>query len=207
MYLPPHFEVTDRAAVQAVVAACPLATWATVADGAPVVNHVPFWLDPTQGEHGTLIGHVARANPVWKHPAPSVVAFHGPDGYVSPSWYPSKHEHGKVVPTWNYAVVHAHGMPQVVDDAAELHALVSRLTDVHEGRQALPWKVADAPPDYVAQLLRAIVGIRIPVQRWVGKFKLSQNQPAPNRLGVLTGLQQREGTGALVALMQQQAPQ
>jgi transcriptional regulator len=206
MYLPPHFEVTDRAAVQALVAACPLATWAAVVEGVPVVNHLPLWLDPTQGEHGTLIGHVARANPVWRQPGPSVFVFQGPDGYVSPSWYPSKREHGKVVPTWNYAVVHAHGTPQTTEDPAELHAIVSRLTDVHEARQAQPWKVDDAPPEYVAQMLRAIVGIRIPVQRWVGKFKLSQNQPAPNRQGVIEALQQREGTGALAGLMHERAP-
>jgi transcriptional regulator len=116
MYLPKHFEVTDRDTLHAVVHACPLATWATVVDGLPVVNHVPFHLDPTRGEHGTLIGHVARANPVWRHPAPSVLVFQGSDAYISPNWYPSKRENGKAVPTWNYAVVHAHGTPQVTED-------------------------------------------------------------------------------------------
>ncbi len=207
MYLPKHFEVTDPAAIHAVVHHCPLATWATVVDGNPVVNHVPFLLDPTRGEHGTLIGHVARANPVWRSPAASVLVFQGPDAYVSPSWYPVKQEHGKVVPTWNYAVVHAHGTPQASEDRALLLQIVSRLTQQHESSQARPWAVSDAPPDYIEQMLRAIVGIEIPVQRWVAKFKLSQNHAAPNRLGVVAGLQQRDPTHPLATLMQEHAPQ
>ena len=206
MYLPKHFEVTDPATLHAVVHACPLATWATVVDGLPLVNHVPFHLDPTRGEHGTLIGHVARANPVWRNPAPSVLVFQGSDAYISPNWYPSKRENGKAVPTWNYAVVHAHGTPQVTEDPVLLHAIVSRLTAVHEATQAHPWAVDDAPPDYVQQMLRAIVGIEIPVQRWVGKFKLSQNHAAPNRLGVIAGLTQRDPAHPVAALMQEHAP-
>lgn len=206
MYLPKHFEVTDLATLHGLVRQHPLATWATWADGAPVVNHVPFWLDETQGEWGTLIGHVARANPVWQQPAPSVLVFQGPGAYVSPSWYPGKREHGKVVPTWNYAVVHAHGTPEVVQDPDALLAIVSRLTDVHEARQARPWQVGDAPADYTAQMLRAIVGIRIPVTRWVGKYKLSQNQPAPNRQGVVAGLNQADPAHPVAALVQAHAP-
>ena len=206
MYLPKHFEVTDTAALQALVQARPLATWVTVVDGEPVVNHVPFRLDTTRGEHGTLVGHVARANPVWQRPGPSVLVFQGADGYVSPSWYPSKREHGKVVPTWNYAVVHAHGTPRIVDDADGLLAIVSSLTDAHEAPRTAPWKVADAPGDYVAQMLRAIVGIEIPVQRWVGKFKLSQNHAAANRQGAVDGLNQTRAGHPVAALMQQHAP-
>jgi transcriptional regulator len=206
MYLPKHFEVTDASAIQAVVRGCPLATWATVVDGLPVVNHVPFLLDTTRGEHGTLIGHVARANPVWRTPAPSVLIFQGPDAYVSPSWYPGKHEHGKAVPTWNYAVVHAHGVPQVTEDRAVLHRIVSHLTSVHESTQAQPWAVTDAPPDYIAQMLGAIVGIELPVQRWVAKFKLSQNHSAANRLGAIAGLTQRAADHPVAALMQEHAP-
>ncbi|MFO1326385.1 MAG: FMN-binding negative transcriptional regulator [Rubrivivax sp.] len=175
-------------------------------DGEPVVNHVPFRLDPTRGEHGTLVGHVARANPVWQRPGPSVLVFQGADGYVSPSWYPTKREHGKVVPTWNYAVVHAHGVPRIVDDAPGLLAIVGSLTDTHEAARAAPWKVSDAPDDYVAQMLRAIVGIEIPVQRWVGKFKLSQNHAEPNRTGVLQGLREHDAQHPLAALMQEHAP-
>lgn len=206
MYLPAHFDVTDRAALHALVRARPLATWATVLDGAPLVNHVPFLLDAGQGEHGTLIGHVARANPVWRHPAPSVLAFHGPEAYISPAWYPAKREHGKVVPTWNYAVVHAHGLPQVVEDAGELLDIVGRLTTQHESGRPAPWAVADAPADYVQQMLRAIVGIRIPVQRWVGKFKLSQNHTAGNRQGAIDGLRQDTAHAALADAMERHAP-
>lgn len=206
MYLPKHFEITDLATLHGLARQHPLATWATLADGAPVVNHVPFWLDETQGELGTLIGHVARANPVWQQPAPSVLVFQGPGAYVSPSWYPSKHEHGKAVPTWNYAVVHAHGTPEVMHEPQALLDIVTRLTGAHEARQRLPWQVSDAPADYIAQMLKAIVGIRIPVTRWVGKFKLSQNQPAPNRLGVVAGLSQADPSHPVVSLMNQHAP-
>lgn len=206
MYLPAHFNVTDTATLQALVQARPLATWAMVVDGLPVVNHVPFMLDPTRGEHGTLVGHVARANPVWRTPGPSVLAFQGDQAYVSPGWYPSKHEHGKVVPTWNYAVVHAHGTPVVVEDRAALRAIVEGLTRVHEAARPRPWAVADAPPDYIDTLLGAIVGIEVPVQRWVGKFKLSQNQTAANRHGVVQGLQAQDAQHPLATLMQQHAP-
>lgn len=206
MYLPPHFEVTDRAALHALLRQHPLATWATVADGQPVVNHVPFLLDETDGEHGTLIGHVARANPVWRQPAPSVLAFHGPDAYVSPSWLPAKREHGKVVPTWNYAVVHAHGVPQPVEDADGLLAIVTRLTARHESSRPSPWAVADAPAAYIEQMLRAIVGVRIPVQRWVGKFKLSQNHPAASRDGVRSGLRATDPHDPLADLMERHSP-
>ena len=206
MYLPKHFEVTDPATIRGVVRGCPLAVWAAVVDGQPVVNHVPFHLDESRGEHGTLIGHVARANPIWRTPGPAVLVFQGPDAYVSPSWYPGKREHGKVVPTWNYAVVHAHGIPQVTEDRAVLHRIVSQLTTVHESARAQPWAVTDAPPDYIAQMLNAIVGIEVPVQRWVAKFKLSQNHPAATRQGVVAGLTQANPAHPLAALMQSIEP-
>jgi len=208
MYLPKHFEVTDAAALHDLVRRHPLAAWATVADGLPVVNHVPFRLDATRGELGTLVGHVARANPVWRTPAPSVLAFRAADGYVSPNWYPAKREHGKVVPTWNYAVVHAHGTPRIVDDREGLLAIVTALTAEHEAAQAHPWAVSDAPADYVEQVLRAIVGIEIPVQRWEGKFKLSQNRSAADVAGVVAGLRQQAGDDRppLAAWMQEHAP-
>lgn len=206
MYLPAHFNIPDVATLQALVQAHPLATWATVVDGLPVVNHVPFRLDPSRGEHGTLVGHVARANPVWRQPGPSVLAFQGAQAYVSPGWYPSKHEHGKVVPTWNYAVVHAHGTPVVVEDRAALRAIVDSLTQVNEAAMPRPWAVGDAPADYIDTLLGAIVGIELPVQRWVGKFKLSQNQATANRQGVVQGLQAQDPAHPLATLMQQHAP-
>ena len=206
MYLPSHFEITDPAVLHGLVRQHPLATWATVVDGQPVVNHIPFMLDETAGEHGTLVGHVARANPVWREAGPGVLVFQGAGAYVSPSWYPSKREHGKAVPTWNYAVVHAHGTAQAVEDRDGVLAIVRALTNLHEASQAQPWSVSDAPADYIDQMLRAIVGIRIPVQRWAGKFKLSQNRSAADHLGVVLGLQHHNAADPLARLMQDFAP-
>ncbi len=198
MYVPKHFEETDTAVLQTLISLHPLATWVTGAAPGPattgaddelVVNHIPFMLDRTRGPHGTLVGHVARANPVWRHPVRSVLVFQGPQAYISPGWYASKREHGKVVPTWNYAVVHAHGLPRAIEQRDELLALVTRLTDLHEDRQRAPWKVSDAPADYIAQMLGAIVGIEIPIDRLVGKWKVSQNRSAADRAGTRQGLQ------------------
>jgi transcriptional regulator len=204
-YLPTHFEETDTATLHALVGAYPLATWVVLHQGELLVNHIPFLLDADRGEYGTLVGHVARANPVWQAlaaGATSVAVFTGPQAYVSPNWYPSKHVHGKAVPTWNYATVHAHGVPQAFDEPARLLALVTRLTQTHEAGQALPWQVADAPADYIASMLKAIVGIEIPVTRWVGKWKVSQNRPAADRQGVAAGLmEQGSETAAQMAAL------
>jgi len=188
MYLPKSFEVTDLALMHDLLRRFPLATWATVVDGQPLVNHIPFLLDPEAGAQGTLLGHVARANPVWQTPGASVFVFHGPQAYISPSWYPSKREHGKAVPTWNYAVVHAHGTPEVVEDRAALRAILERQTQAHEAGLPHPWALADAPADYLDQMMQAVVGIRVPVVRWEAKFKLSQNRSAADREGVIDGL-------------------
>lgn len=195
MYLPKHFEETDAAVLHALVRAHPFATWAMQGDDGLVVNHLPFMLS-TEGGAATLIGHVARANPVWRQLGPSVIVFQGPEGYVSPSWYPSKHAHGKAVPTWNYAVVHAHGRPQAVEDRARLLEIVTRLTATHEAAQALPWAVSDAPADYIEQLLGAIVGIEMPIEKLIGKWKVSQNRSAADRQGAGAGLRQRGGAEA-----------
>ncbi|WP_295952346.1 FMN-binding negative transcriptional regulator [Rhodoferax sp.] len=209
-YLPKHFEETDPATLHALVRAHPLSTWVVPqTDGELLVNHIPFLLDADRGPHGTLVGHVARANPVWRAltAAATVVVFQGPEAYISPSWYPGKPVHGKVVPTWNYAVVHAHGTARVFDDRTQLLALVTRLTALHEAPQAQPWQVADAPADYIDTMLGAIVGIEIPVQRWVGKWKVSQNRTLEDRLGVVAGLQTRgmAETDAMAALVQSAA--
>ncbi len=206
-YLPKHFEETDSARVQALVRSQPLATWVLPHAGQLLVNHVPFMLDAGRGEQGTLVGHVARANPVWQALAEgieAVLVFHGPQAYISPNWYPSKHASGKAVPTWNYAVVHAHGVAHAIDDKARVLAIVTRLTEIHEASQALPWKVSDAPADYLDSMLGMIVGIEIPVRRWVGKWKVSQNRPAPDRLGVAAGLMARATpqAQAMAALVQ-----
>lgn len=198
MYLPKHFEETDLGTLHTLIEAHPLATWVVGGgtDIAPTVNHIPFLLDRRRGTHGTLIGHVARANPVWRQPGRSVLVFQGPHAYISPGWYASKREHGKVVPTWNYAVVHAHGQARAIEQPDELRALVGRLTDTHEARQAVPWKVGDAPPDYIDQMLKAIVGIELPIDQLVGKWKVSQNRPAADRAGVQAGLSSRDEPGA-----------
>jgi transcriptional regulator len=191
MYIPKHHEETDVAVLHALIEAQPLGAWATLGDGELIVNHIPFLLDATRGAHGTLMGHVARANPVWRffsRTALSVVVFQGAQSYISPSWYPSKHAHGKAVPTWNYAVVHAHGLPEIIESEAWLLQHLNRLTDVHEADQALPWKVADAPAEYVERMVQNIVGIEIPIAKLFGKWKVSQNRPAPDRLGVVAGL-------------------
>lgn len=151
---------TGLRVLHALIQSHPLGTWATQDAGGILVNHVPFLLDPTRGPCGTLRGHVARANSVWQTVSPtvpSVIVFQGPDSYISPSWYPGKHTHGKAVPTWNYAVVHVHGMPVIVQDEAWLLDHISQLTDTHESGQALPWKVTDAPIDFINQMVEQMV--------------------------------------------------
>lgn len=187
MYLPKHFEQNDPAALQSLMREHPLAMLVHQGPDGLTADHIPLEFDAGTT---TLRGHVARANPIWRAAAgqPVLVVFRGAEAYVSPSWYPAKAEHHKVVPTWNYAVVHAHGPLQVVDDAPWLHALVSRLTAHHETPQPQPWAVTDAPEDFVQQMLRAIVGIQIPVERLVGKWKVSQNRSVADRSGVATAL-------------------
>lgn len=191
MYIPEHFEERDVAVLHALMRSHPLGTWVSEVDGQLVVNHIPFVVDSTRGPLGTLLGHVARANTIWKTvpgQAASVVVFQGPQAYITPSWYPAKHEHGKVVPTWNYAVVHAHGQPRVIDDPDWLRQHVVELTGAHESARTAPWQVSDAPASYIDTMLRAIVGIEIPIARLLGKWKASQNRPASDRRGVVAGL-------------------
>jgi len=194
MYLPSHFQETDLTVLHALVRSHPLGAWVTPADGALIVNHIPFLLDASRGEFGTLVGHVARPNPVWKQysrDVPSVVIFQGAERYISPSWYPTKKESGKAVPTWNYAVVHAHGLPRLFEDPDRLLAHVTALTAAHELEQEIPWRVSDAPADFVAALLKGIVGIELPIAALTGNWKVSQNRPAPDREGVVDALEQR----------------
>lgn len=202
MYLPRHFAETRTEALHGLIDTHPFAT--VMASGAAglVANHLPF-----VRKDGVLCGHVARGNELAGMDGAAVLAiFHGPQGYVSPNWYPSKHETGREVPTWNYAVAHVHGRLRVVDDAAWLRDLLDALTDRHEATEPAPWKVADAPADHVEKLLRAVVGVEIAIERIDGKFKLSQNHPAANRAGVVAGLERRARGDdlALAALMQQQ---
>jgi transcriptional regulator len=203
MYMPAHFEEKRPEVMHALLRAHPLATWVVRQGDELVVNHVPFLIDADRGPHGTLVGHVARANPVWRSLGASVAVFQGPQAYVSPSWYPSKREHGKVVPTWNYAVVHAHGQPRAIESRDAFLAIVNRLTQTHEANSAAPWAVSDAPADFIEQMLKAIVGIEIPIERIVGKWKVSQNRSLPDRTGTVAGLRQRgnEAAGAMADLV------
>ena len=192
MYLPAHFAEHRPEILHRLIRNHPLATLAWL--GATVeADHIPLELvlPEREGLPLRLRGHVARANPLWRdHRAEAAVlaVFQGPELYISPSLYVSKAEHGKVVPTWNYVVVHARGQLLIHDDPQWLHALVSRLTDHHEQPRAQPWAVTDAPADYIAGLTRAIVGIEIVVTELQGKWKVSQNRPAADRASVVAGL-------------------
>jgi transcriptional regulator len=193
MYTPPAFREDDPAILHAVIRAARLAVLVSAAPdgGAPEATHLPLLLDAAEGPHGTLYGHVAKANPQWRALAsggPARAIFAGPEAYVSPSLYASKAEHGKVVPTWNYVAVHAIGPVALIEDAAGLHALVSRLTDHHEAPRADPWAVTDAPESFVAGQLKGIVGVVLRIETLIGKRKLSQNRSEADRAGVVRGL-------------------
>ncbi|MBL8511647.1 MAG: FMN-binding negative transcriptional regulator, partial [Betaproteobacteria bacterium] len=165
MYLPEHFREERLEAMHQLIHDYPLGMLVTQSAAGLSANHIPFLMDPEPTPYGTLRGHVARHNPVWQeHRADldALVVFQGPDAYISPNWYPSKAEHGKVVPTWNYAVVHAYGPLKVVDDSDWLRHFLGNLTDRHESHQPAPWHLDDAPEDYLQATLRAIVGIEIP---------------------------------------------
>lgn len=192
MYTPSHFREERTEVLHELIRAYPFATVVTHAATGLQANHLPFEL----ADASTLHGHVARGNELAKMDGAQVLTvFRGPEGYVSPNWYPSKHETGREVPTWNYAVVHVHGRLRVIDDAAWLRRLLETLTDRHEAAQPQPWKVGDAPEDHIEKSLRAIVGLEVAIERIEGKFKLSQNHPARNRAGVIAGLRERGGAG------------
>lgn len=202
MYRPPLFR-EDRIEVQhALVRAHPLGLLVSAGPDGLVANHVPFVLHPAASERGTLRCHVARANPHWRELSAvdeCLVIFQGPQVYVTPSWYETKRETGKVVPTWNYATVHVWGRPQVIDDVEWLRGNVEDLTRMNEAALPAPWKVDDAPADFVAMQLKAIVGIEIPIARIEGKWKVSQNRPEADRAGVVAGLRAQGGEAATMA--------
>lgn len=205
MYLPAAFAETRVEVLHALMRERPFATLVTRGAEGIAADHLPLRL--AVGTDGTcrLRGHVARANPLWRTAAGSeaLAIFHGPQAYVTPSWYPTKREHGRAVPTWNYVVVHARGRLAAFDDPQRLRALLDDLVDHHEAMLPEPWRVADAPDDYLATMLGAIVGIEIDVAELTGKWKTSQNQPAENRRGVAAGLgaQAGEEARAMAALV------
>jgi transcriptional regulator len=191
MYQPEHFRLEDRDALHAVMRAHPLAQLVTAGPGGLMANAIPFILHADEGENGVLRSHLARPNPQWREieaGADVLVIFQGPEAYVTPGWYPSKREHGKVVPTWNYVAVQARGRAVAIQDGAWLHAHVSQLSDVHEQTREMPWSVSDAPDAFIHALTRGIVGIEITISALTGKFKMSQNRPAADRDGVADGL-------------------
>lgn len=191
MYTPNAFAINDLNELHQQILGTRLAILVTHGEQGLQASHLPLLLNVNDGPHGTLYGHFARANPQWRelqNGAEALVIFAGADAYVSPEFYPSKAEHGKVVPTWNYVAVHAYGTAEVFSDADRLRDLVSALTDRHESGRASPWKVADAPADYIDGMLKAIVGFALPIQRLEGKRKLSQNRNAADIAGVREGL-------------------
>lgn len=192
MYTPAYHAFNDIEKMRAHIAAHSLGAWVCHAHGQLIANHIPFVLDAKHGSHGRLLAHVSRANPVWRQligGAPSVVMFMGPSAYITPSWYPGKRQHGKVVPTWNYVTVHAHGMARAMEDTCWILDVLNRLTDTQESQRTEPWKVADAPSAYIDKMLRAVVGIEITIDRVEGRLKVSQDENEQDRRGTVEGLQ------------------
>lgn len=189
MYVPPPFALRELPELHAVIRAARVGYLVTQSDAGLQSTLLPLFVDPAEGEFGTLYGHVARGNPQWKSSVgEAMVLFTGPNAYVTPSWYATKAATGKVVPTWNYLAVEAHGRPEFFEDPDRLLAAVTRLTNIHEHDRNHPWAVSDAPPEFVASQLRCIVGVRIPIDRIEGKSKMSQNRSAEDRAGVIAGL-------------------
>ncbi|MCP4382994.1 MAG: FMN-binding negative transcriptional regulator [Hyphomicrobiales bacterium] len=191
MYQPNHHKQDDLGAQHALIRSHPLGLLVTMGAAGLEANQIPFVLDPTCGTKGVLKGHLARANRQWRNLDDSVdalVVFRGPDTYISPSWYATKAETGKVVPTWNYAVVQVRGQLRVIEDRAWLRAQVEALTRDHEARRPKPWAVSDAPPPFIDAMVRGVVGLELEIAGIAGKWKVSQNRPEADKEGVITGL-------------------
>lgn len=191
MYVPAHFSEARIDVLHDAIRRTGLATLVSMTPDGLIATHAPLLLEETNGPNGTLVGHLARANPHGRLADPTVqtlVIFQGPEGYITPSWYAAKQEHGKVVPTWNYVAIHAYGRLETFDDPSRLLDVVTRLTDLHESPRPKPWAVSDAPADFVQGMLKGIVGISLRIERLEGKAKLSQNRPATDRAGVVAGL-------------------
>ena len=191
MYTPRAFALDDLPEIHQLIQHTRLAQLITLGENGLQASHLPLLLNPDEGPNGTLYGHLAKANPQWRelqNGSEALVIFAGADAYISPAFYPAKAEHGKVVPTWNYIAVHAYGTPEVFSDAERLLKVVTALTDRHESGRAQPWRVSDAPADYIDGMLKAIVGFALPIERLVGKRKLSQNRSAADMAGVRDGL-------------------
>lgn len=204
MYLPPAFREDSIETLHAAIRGAGLVTLVTLHDDGMIASHVPMLLDPDPAPYGTLLGHVARPNPQARPGRPDMHAlaiFQGTDGYITPSWYETKQRTGKVVPTWNYIAVHAYGPLTLFDDAERLRDVVTRLTERQEAPRTAPWAVDDAPDDFIAGMLKAIVGFTIPITRLEGKWKMSQNRPAEDRAGVVEGLAKEGGSAEVAAIV------
>ena len=202
MYQPPHFR-EDRLDVQHdLIRSHPLGLLITSGPGGLMANPIPFLIESCGSGRGTLLCHMARANPQWRELAAveeCLVVFQGPQDYVTPSWYATKRETGKVVPTWNYATVHAWGKPAVTDDPDWLRRQIESLTQAREASRPEPWQVGDAPADFVAAQIKGIIGVEIPIGRIEGKWKVSQNRPEPDRAGVAAGYREQGASGIPMA--------
>jgi transcriptional regulator len=211
MYMPSHFSEERIEVLHALIQAHPLAALVSLQDGELEANHIPFLISAPTAEapHGVLRGHVARNNPVWQSAASSqdaLLIFQGAQAYISPRWYEEKQRSGSVVPTYNYAVVHAHGPMRIVEDRQEFLRLLSDLSDNFERKFDQPWKVSDAPAEYVDRMMDMIVGIEIPVRRISGKWKTSQNKSTQDRVNMVDGLREKQdpASHALADVMEQQ---
>jgi transcriptional regulator len=190
MYIPPAFKDTELASIHETMRSARLANFVTATASGLVCTPLPLFLDEREGEQGVIYGHLAKANAQWRETptCEALAIFNGPDAYVTPSWYESKKEHGKVVPTWNYAAVHAYGPVEFFEDADRLYDVVTRLTDLYERPRTPSWAVTDAPADFIKAQLRGIVGLRMPITRIEAKRKMSQNRSEADRAGVVAGL-------------------
>lgn len=204
MYQPPLFR-EDRLEVQhALIRNHPLGLLVTAGPGGLLANLIPFLIDAEASERGTLLAHLARANPQWHDLAAveeCLVVFQGPQDYVTPSWYATKRETGKVVPTWNYVMVHAWGRPRVIDDELWLRRQINALTRSREDVRQVPWQVSDAPESFITGQVKGIIGIEIPITRIEGKWKMSQNRPEADRRGVVAGYREQGESGEPIATL------
>ena len=200
MYLPKHFEETRAPELHRFLEHNSLATVVIAGRSGLTADHIPLALRVADGAEGSLVGHVARGNPLWREATPAIpclAIFHGRHHYISPNGYVTRTETGKVVPTWNYEVVQVSGMLHAIEDPAWLHAVLTAASSTYEADQRKPWTMAEAPADYLEGMMRAIVGIRLEITGMVGKFKLSQNQPAANRASLLVSLRERGDADAV----------
>jgi transcriptional regulator len=194
MYIPPAFKDTELASIRETMRSARLANFVTSTASGLICTPLPLFLDESEGEHGVIYGHLAKASSQWKETptCEALAIFNGPDAYVTPSWYASKKEHGKVVPTWNYTAVHAYGAVEFFEDADRLYEVITRLTDLYERPRAVSWAVTDAPADFIKAQLGGIVGLRMPISRIDAKRKMSQNRSEADRAGVAAGLSESD---------------